>query len=43
MKDTEKKNVKPAKKNEGKIKLLSNCAMWDSKKRDLSNTKGLMD
>ena len=43
MKDTESKNVKPAKTNEGKPKLLSKCAMCDSKKRDLWKTKELMD
>ena len=35
--------MKPAKTNEGKLKLLSKCAMCDSKKRDLSKAKELMD
>ena len=43
MKDTKTENVKPAKTNEGKLKLLSKCAMCDSKKRDLSKSKELMD
>ena len=45
MKDTESKNVKPAKTNEGKPKLLSKCAMCDSKKKRFiknQRTNGLM-
>ena len=33
VKDTESKNVKAAKTNEGKLKLLSKCAVCDSKKK----------
>ena len=43
IKDTESKNVKAAKTNSGKLKLLSKCAVCDIKKRDLSKTKELMD
>ena len=32
MKDTESKNLKATKTNEGKTKLLTKCAVWDSKK-----------
>ena len=42
-KNTESKNPKVARTKNGRIILLSKCAMCDSKNQNLSNSKKLMD
>ena len=42
-KNTESKNPKVARTKNGRIMLLSKCAVCDSKNKNLSNSKKLVD